>query len=80
MRRSPKPDKWCSQQPAHVALEFVKLGHGMLKVKGKAHGNFKDNLVDIGTGYDQIKVEKLAEDVVEESKLVADAADFFRSC
>lgn len=66
---------WSSRMwAAHVALEFVKLGHGMLKVKGRAHGNIKDNLVDIGTGYDQMKVEKLAEDVVEESKLVADAA------
>lgn len=66
---------WSSRMwAAHVALEFVKLGHGMLKVKKEAKGNIKDSLVNTGTGYDQMKVEKLAEDVVEEGKLVKDAA------
>lgn len=66
---------WSSRMwAAHVALEFVKLGHSMLKVKKEARGNVKDSLVNTGSGYDQMKVEKLAEDVVEEGKLVKDAA------
>ena len=66
---------WSSRMwAAHVALEFVKLGHGMLKVKQEAKGNLKDSLVNTGSQFDQMKIEKVAEDVVEESKLVADAA------